>query len=216
MSTQVDFGFWVSIVSDKMVDGWVKKKYIPSRDVLLFSENGDDGEFKHGDIIHRLSMRDNDGKVLQGVDDAGEEYYLSEWVRSEDKSNELKALGYKSDDYERLVIDSKIYNRMRGQVGKWYDKIFDDVEKWLRKSGLMHISKGSIKTGFCVESNPDHEVVKNWGAPLAKKENKVIQMKEKFGRIVVYFMGLTEEEREKVDKFALDVEAKYDCTCDFI
>lgn len=205
MSTPITFGLWQSIVPDKMVDSWVEKKYIPNKDVLDFSKLLSDDPANHTlwGVLYRYSLRNADDFV-QSV----------KWV-PDTEIPKLESLGYEDDEISVILLDPKSYEEMREEVGKWYDEIFDYVEQWLFENNLLHISKGSLQTGFCVETDPKHDVVTGWGAPLAKENNKVIQMKEKFGRITVYFGGLTDSERKLVRQFSEDLEAKFDCETRF-
>lgn len=107
------------------------------------------------------------------------------------------------------------YEIMLKEIKKWYNEVFDYTEKWLKNNNFIKLKKGSFDGGFCVEENPNADVVKNWGAPLADDGNKVIQIKEKFGRVVVYFSRLTKQERVKINKFAKTVEKRFDCCTNF-
>ena len=202
MSKEAIFNGWVSIPSSKMIESWIKRRFITNAKILDFCEA--DANDKHGDIAQRLSLLDENGRLKD-----------FKWAKDKKEIKKYKKLGYRNDKKLIVLLDDKIYHIMRDEVNKWYDGIFNYVEEWLFKNGLLHIERGSLQTGFCVESDPNHEVVKNWGAPLGKKNNKVAQMKEKFGRVTVYFYGLTNEEDVKVRRFAKEVERKFDCVTDF-
>ncbi len=202
MAKEIVIGGWVSIVPNKMVQSWIKRKFITNAKILNFGETEIENE--HGDIIYRLSLLDEEGWTKE-----------SKWVKTKKEIRDLKKLGYKNNKHAMIIIVSKYYNIMRQEVSKWYQEVFDYIEEWLFRNGLLHLEKGSLQTGFCVESDPNHEVVKDWGAPLAKENNKVVQMKEKWGEVRIYFCGLTKEENNKVKKFAKEVEKKFDCRADF-
>lgn len=104
------------------------------------------------------------------------------------------------------------YNVMHDQVGKWYDEVMAYVTNWLKEKGFIKLVKGNFRGGFCATEHED-ETTKNWGAPLAAPDNRVIQIKEKFGQIRVYFTGLSAEEKVEVEKFRKHVEKKFDCSC---
>ena len=193
MSKEVSFGGWISIIPDKMIKSWIKSKYIPNSKVLFFSESG---KYQPGTILYRM-------------DNPKSKTWDGEWV-TKDKVKELKKKGW-IEGRKVITVKDADYRVMRVGVYNWYDKVFDYVEGWLFKNNLLHIQTGSLQTGFCVENDSDREVVKTWGAPLAKEGNKVVQMKEKFGQIRIYFCGLTDEEDVKVKQFAREVEKKFDC-----
>lgn len=203
MSRQVNFGGWIAIIPNKMVKSWLKRKFIKNPKILDFcSADSDD---KHNDVIHRFSLLDDKGCLRE-----------FKWCKNKKEMQECKKLGYKDEKHSVVLLDPKIYDAMREEVHKWYDNIFDYVEEWLFRNNLLHIEKGSLQTGFCVEFDPNHEVVKDWGAPLAKENNKVSQMKEKFGFVIVYFYSLTDSEEKMIEKFAKEVERKFDCKTRFI
>jgi len=189
MSREVVFGMWVSQIPEKMYQSWVSKGYIMpgSREFEPGKENGWNFVFD----IKQKRVNTNS---------------LSEKRRYEAMGGRLI--------YSRFIVKDKEYEKMQKEVGKWYDEVFDYVTKWLERNNLIHLKKGSFNGGFCAVSTED-ETTKGWGAPLAEKKNKIIQIKEKFGRIVVYTHSLTKEEREKLDKFAIHCEEKFDCTPDF-
>jgi len=202
MAKEILFGGWVSIVSNKMIKLWIKRKFILNDRVLCF--NGTEDNKKHGDILSRFSLCDDKGCVKN-----------YKWCKTKQEKQDCIKLNYKDDKHKIILLDSKIYNIMQQEVNKWYQEIFDYIEEWLLRNNLLHIEKGSLQTGFCVESDPNHEVVKNWGAPLGKENNKVVQMKEKFGEFRVYFYSLTDEEDRKINKFSKEVEKKFDCSTNF-
>ena len=205
MSQQISFSGWISQIPNQIVASWIKKEFIPDDKVLAFSRVGDeDNRGKHGDILRRMTLSDTKGYMKD-----------FKWVKTNREGIKYRNLGYEFDGVFVRLIDTKVYDKMHSMVSRWYRKVFDYVEAWLRETGLLQLKRGNIQTGFCVESDPDHEVVKKWNAPLADKGNKVVQVKEKFGRIVVYFGGLTKSDRKKVDMFAAEVALKFDCVPDF-
>ena len=183
---------WVSIIPDKMFDSWVKKGYI-NKTVKEIVE----GEEPWIDTVGYVLEKDSERKI---------EHSLAE-VRN------LKKQGWKVL-YKRNQVEGKTFKKMQNEVHNWYDKVFAFVNAWLKKENLIVLEKGSFNGGFCATDKED-DTTKNWGAPLAKPENKVIQIKEKFGRIVVYTGGLTKEEQVKLENFAKLVEKKFDCCADF-
>jgi len=202
MAKEIMFGGWVSIVPDKMLKSWIKRKFIPNDRVLCFGEDGN--KLNHGNIIHRFLLLNDEGYIED-----------HKWCKTKQEIKEFLKLGYKKDNCKVILLYSEIYNIMHKEVRGWYQQVFDYIEEWLLINNLLHIEKGNLQTGFCVESDPNHEVVKDWGAPLAKENNKVVQMKEKFGEFVVYFTGLTDKEDKLVKKFAKEVEKKFDCKTRF-
>ena len=111
-------------------------------------------------------------------------------------------------------VKEEDFNKMQDEVKKWYDEIFSYVTAWLTECGYIKLKKGSFNGGFCATSTED-DTTKGWGAPLAEEENKVIQIKEKFGRIVVYTYGLTVKQQADLAIFEKHVSEKYDCCADF-
>ena len=200
MSKQASFSGWVCVIPDKMIASWVKKKYLPSATELDFGEVEEGSGRNHWDLLHRMSLMDKKGCTKDFI-----------WAKTQQEINKYKKLKYKFDCLSVRLLDTEVYDIMRGEVHDWYKNVFDYVEKWLRNSDLLRLKKGDIQTGFCVETDPNHDVVKRWNAPLAMKGNKVVQVKEKFGRITVYFGGTTQEEWESIQKFAKGVEKKFDC-----
>lgn len=120
--------------------------------------------------------------------------------------------GWIKDDKQ---IKGKHTDKINKQVNEWYDKVFEYVRVWLIKNDYIKLKSGSFEGGFCVEDNPTAEVVLSWGAPLSAPGNKVMQIKEKFGEIVVYFCETTEKEDKEIEKFAKHVEKKFDCCTRF-
>ena len=140
---------------------------------------------------------------------------IGRWVKKKYIPNaEILNFGEFGDPRDNVpmeLLDTETYDAMRTEVIEWYDGILDYVEKWLIRNNLLKISKGDIRTQMCVETDPKSEAVKNWNAPLAKKGNKVAQVKEKFGLVTIYFRKTTQEEWDKIKKFAQKVEEKFDC-----
>jgi hypothetical protein len=134
------------------------------------------------------------------------------WVK-ESQVKEYKKKGYQ-DGRRVIILKQAHYNKMHEQVTKWYNEVFDYVTTWLEQNSMISLQKGSFSGGFCAVPVED-DTTKNWGAPLAKPYNKVCQIKEKFGRIVVYTYGLSKEEKNKLDKFEDDVSKMFDCCADF-
>jgi len=192
MSIEVVFHGWVNQIPNKMFSGWVKKAYIPEAARFLVS-----GGKK--ELGWSYTLKKDPGEIETCVKSV---------------MRRLTAQGFKIVRTS-YVVEEKIFAEMEKEVKRWYAEIFDYVETWLKEKGYMKIKKGSFRGGFCAESDPAKDVVKGWGAPLADEGNKVVQIKEKFGRIVVYFGGLTEEERAEINKFAKRVEKKFDCVTDF-
>ena len=103
---------------------------------------------------------------------------------------------------------------LQQETNKWYKEVFGYVEKWLKKHKFIDLKKGSFDGGFCATSTED-DTTEKWGAPLAGRRNKVVQIKKKFGRVTVYFGRLTPKERTKVNRFQKHLCAKYDCIACF-
>jgi hypothetical protein len=202
MSKEITTGGWVSVIPDQMYSKWVKKGWI-EKGYVHFGE-GDETRMGGKEIME---------KEIAGKADWPQTERQLAGSKSEVKR--LETLGFKRGR-KQFYVKPEYYEKMRNEIGAWYDVVFDYVNKWLETEKLACLERGSFNGGFCAETNPDHEVVKNWGAPLAKPENKVIQVKEKFGRIVVYFGGLTKEESTKVKKFSKHCEKKFDCCADFV
>ena len=192
MSKTVQMNMWMSIIPNKMFDSWVRKGYIPK-----LAKNIVEGEEPWINAYVNVLEKGSEQK----------------FEHSNTETKELVKKGWKML-YRRYNVDSPIFKKMKREVDNWYSKVFTHVNAWLKKEGLIVLEKGSFNGGFCATDKED-ESTKNWGAPLAKPENKIIQIKEKFGRIVVYTGGLTKEESVKLDKFAKLVEKKFDCCADF-
>jgi predicted AlkP superfamily phosphohydrolase/phosphomutase len=109
------------------------------------------------------------------------------------------------------IIPKDTYIIMQQEIGIWYKDVFTYIKKWLKKNKLMSLKRGTFDGGFCVEENEKSEVVKKWCAPVGTAQNRVCQIKEKFGEFRVYFTCLNKAERAKVDKFAILVAKKFDC-----
>lgn len=129
------------------------------------------------------------------------------WVK-----RKLIKRGIEDINIDNISEDS--YKIIQDEVDKWYKDVFHYVEEWLRKHKFIDLKKGSFSGGFCAEF-VENDVVTNWGAPLSGPKNKVTQIKEKFGRIVVYFSSLNKAEQDKIGRFEKFVERKFDCMADF-
>jgi hypothetical protein len=193
MSKQITMSMWTSIIPDKMYDKWVKNEWIPkgSNDFIPVED-------------------DHNPKWQYVLDKGGKRGSAC----SKSEKRRLNAQGWK-DVYTRYCVPDDIYEKMLKDVRKWYNKVFDYIEKWLIEENFVKIKKGSFRGGFCVEENPERDVVKEWGAPLADKGNKLIQLKEKFGRFTAYFGNLEEGDREKIGEFEQHCRNKFDCECWF-
>ena len=182
---------WINIIPTKMYNSWVKKKWIPARAYMITSNKED------ADTYAYQVRKDDDWK----------------WVSNLKELREHKADGWRLSK-KTYIVSEKNMLKIRQEVGKWYNKVFDYIYKWLNENDFIKLKSGSFSTGFCVESDPDREVVKDWGAPLANEGNKVVQVKEKFGQFRIYFMNLTEEDQKKIKIFEKNVKKKFDCeTC---
>lgn len=184
---------WHSIIPSKMYNKWVKDKWIVAgADDFISAEEKEKSCWRY--IMNKKDTRSFANSLSQ-----------------------KRRLEFQGFDCDRKVymVECKIYDKMKKEVNKWYDKVFDYVIKWLESKNYIKLKSGNFRTGFCAEVNPDHEVVKQWGAPLMEDDNKVAQIKEKFGEIVVYFMGLEKKDRTQINKFAKLVEKKFDCCTRF-
>jgi hypothetical protein len=191
MAKEISMGMWVSVIPDKMYDSWVKRGFIKKTATDFEDYSGK----KHGFV----SVMEKDG--VRRVLDCTLETKI------------LKDLGWKRI-YRRYRVKSDIYDIMRKEVGEWYDKVFLYVTAWFKEHGYIKLKKGGFSGGFCAVHKED-ETTKGWGAPLAETGNKVVQIKEKFGHIVVYLDSLSEANKKEIDKFAKHVEKKFDCRTRF-
>ena len=123
-------------------------------------------------------------------------------------------LGEENTEQKKTLVAKNIYDIMHQEVLEWYDEVFAYVTNWLTENNFIKLKSGSFSGGFCATTIPD-DTTKAWGAPLAKEDNKVVQIKEKFGRIVVYTCGLTVEEDIQLRAFEQFIMRKYDCEADF-
>jgi hypothetical protein len=201
MAKEIQFSMWVSIIPDRLYASWIKNKFIPKTTICDFVAT--DSLNDHGKIFYRFDKRTGD---LEKPD--------YKWVSSVEDRKILRKAGYKNTRKQMAVSTTK-YELMKDAVSIWYETVFDYVELWLKKHGYLNLKQGKIQSGFCTEPSADSETAKNWGAPVAAEGNKVSQMKEKFGRITVYFDGLTESERKKIKAFERAVEKKFDCVACF-
>ena len=199
---------WVSVIPTDMFNGWVKKKYV-GKDCVHLTSTVEKTPYSAWIMYKEINKKHVDEKT-------GKESYWttsdSKPARSKSESKRLVEQGFKKGHIVYYVPE-KQYKKMRNQVGVWYDKVFDYVTKWLTKNGYIKLKKGSFDGGFCAVTTED-QTTSGWGAPLAEEENKVVQIKEKFGDIRVYFTSLTKEESKQIKQFEKDVEKKFDCrTC---
>jgi len=116
-------------------------------------------------------------------------------------------------DYMRHIKEVD-FEKMHKEVKEWYNDVFKYVTAWLTESGYIKLKNGSFEGGFCAVPQEDN-TTKDWGAPLEEEGNKVIQIKEKFGRIVVYTGGLTVKQQADLAMFEKHVSEKFDCCADF-
>lgn len=204
MAKEIDMSGWVSIVPDKLIKSWIHNKFIPRTALRSFTET--DKREEHGKIVYRY----NDPKSMNN-----KPHYV--WVSSTDKKAIQVCIkhGFKKTRSQMFVHTDK-YNLMRDTISVWYESVFNYVEAWLKKHGYLNLKQGNIQSGFVTESNANSETAKGWGAPVAAPGNTVAQMKEKFGRITVYFSGCTLKERQKAEVFARRVEKKFDCCTCFV
>ncbi len=194
MSKEITMCQWHSVIPAKMYKKWVKNKWIPNR-YTNFTV-ADEGEKSHAqEILEFKGSR----KILSP---------------SCSMKKRLISLGWETVT-TRYVISQRRFYKMRDEVAKWYDKVFEYVTGWFKEHGYIKLKSGSFKGGFCAELDANRDVVKNWGAPLQAKGNKVVQIKEKFGYIVVYLDNLSVDQIKEIDAFAKKVEKKYDCQTRF-
>ena len=191
MSKTIVKEFWISIIPDKMYNSWLRKGYFPKGAVRFTYSDKDKPGWEY------LLQKDNQRKRASTY-----------------SMQKLKKEGWRTIS-RYYCVTSKCMKRMDKEIKKWYLKVFDYVIKFLEEKNYIKIKRGDFRTGFCAETNPKREVVTHWGAPLAKKGNKVIQVKEKFGRIVVYLDSLTSKERGEIIEFSLHIEKKFDCETSF-
>lgn len=198
MAKQVCFSGWISIIPDQMLKNWVKAGYIPNTKVLFFSELRPKEDSKAGEILYQMSN--------------GKDYH--DWEGKWVKKSEMPELEKKGWKITNIVIGVKNidYNTMKTQVNNWYDEVLEYITLWLTEKGYIKLQKGSFKGGFCATDQED-ETTKDWGAPLASPENKVVQIKEKFGQIRVYFTSLSDAEDKELNQFQKHLEKKFDCQC---
>jgi len=195
MSKTISFSGWVSQIPNAMFNKWVKNGWITKETTHIGCADKNETQ----GTKYRLS-KDGDWK----------------WVPSKSMVRRLTHEGWTDDEYTIQLVKEELYEKMRNETKKWYNSVFAYVKKWLNDNNFIHLKSGSFDGGFCVESNPNLEHIKNWGAPLADEGNKVIQIKEKFGRIVVYFSSTTPEETKKIEEFEKHVSKKFDCCADFL
>jgi len=201
MSKGIVLSGWCSIIPDKLYNSWVKKGWI-SRGIVHIS-CGDDGVYGVKDVLEKAIM--DEGTVA------------TTWKLSGSKSEtkRLQTQGFKKKRRQAYVTEEQ-YEAIRKDVHDWYDMVFNEVDIWLNKHGYIDLKQGSFDGGFCAETDGNRDVVKNWGAPLAGPKNKVAQIKEKFGRVTVYFNSLTTKERTQIKRFEKAFRKKYDCETSFV
>ena len=193
MAKQIQIDGWVSIVPSAMYDSWVAKKWI-KKGASAFSGTDNKSQLGYIRTLEKKGKRKH-ARTLR------ESRYLQDkkWVPV----------------HNTWIIKEEDLEKIHEEISTWYSGVFNYVETWLKEHKYIDLASGSFLGGFCAETDPEHEVVKKWGAPLANKMNKVAQIKEKFGYIVVYFNGLTDEEQKEIENFAKEVETKYDCLTRF-
>jgi hypothetical protein len=192
MSKQIVMHMWTSVIPDKMYESWIKRKMI-KRGADDFMESAGKNVGRFCDIFHM----DSTSKI----------------ALTKDESRRLRSEGWKHA-YTRFMVSSDTMEIMNKEVGEWYKDVFLYVEEWLKKNKFIDLRKGSFRGGFCAVEKED-DTTKGWGAPLAGSRNKVCQIKEKFGRITVYFNKLNKTEQTKINRFAKYVEKKFDCVTIF-
>jgi hypothetical protein len=199
MSKQIILDGWVSVIPNKMFNNWVKKKWIPKEAVYISSGK-------------KICSKD----ILAKQVSDGSAYMATQWKLSDSisETRRLIAQGFKKQRKQYYVTE-KAYTKIRKEIGKWYDDVFSYVGEWLKTNGYMDLQKGSFDGGFCAVTKED-ETTKKWGAPLAGPKNKIAQIKEKFGEIVVYFTSLSDKEEKQIKQFSKEVENKFDCITRFI
>jgi len=193
MPTRVDFGFWMSLPPTKMVKDWIKKKYLPSMECLSLTAT--DVQLKHGLLISRC--------------DKGPE---SKWVETRAEALDLCKHGY-TIERTQIYIHEEPYEKMLTEVNDWYDKVTEYVTAWFVKNKFINLKSGSFTSQFCVQ--PQDSEASKCGAPVAGENNKVDQIKEKFGQIIVYLKGTTPKEDAKIKRFEKAVEKRFDCAAYF-
>lgn len=194
MSKTIVLNMWCSIVPDTMYSSWVKRKFI-----------------KRGACHISEAKEELVGTYVDCLEKEGEKSWKNAYTSAETKA--LKADGWRLVYHTYCVNDMQM-STIHSEIQAWYKEVFAYVKKWLTDKKFISLKKGSFDGGFCATGRED-ETTKAWGAPLANEENKVCQIKEKFGYVTVYFTALTKEERAKVNAFAKHVEDKFDCACSF-
>jgi hypothetical protein len=184
---------WVSSIPDKMFNKWVKNGIVPN-DADIISEGKKGARSKY---IYHLQK---------------DELHKYPFCKSEKRR--LIAQGFEEKGKCWVLSGAKFY-KLKREVASWYDRVFTYITNWFTDEGFIDLKSGSFSGGFCAEEDPNNDAVKSWGAPLANEENRVAQIKEKFGDFVVYLYGTTEDEMKKITKFARKVEKKFDCMTRF-
>jgi len=202
MSKEIVLAGWVSVVPNKMFNGWVKKKWIPKDAVYISC--GEDDSFKSEDVLEKdEDMVDPKNPLIHWVSP------LRKFSSSKSETKRLEAQGFKKKR-KNYYVTEEAYEAIRDEVHAWYDLVFAYIDEWLIKNKFISLKKGSFGGGFCAVTNED-ETTNSWGAPLANDDNKVVQIKEKFGQFRVYLTSCTEKDYKKAKKFQRDIEKKFDC-----
>ena len=195
MSKEVVLDLWVSQVPTEMFDSWVKRRLLKKNSFYVGETSNPEHFYQYVDTYSKDGKRD--------------------WRESSEKTeiSELKKNGWKLV-YHTYCIPPEAMSIIQKESGLWYKEVFEYVENWLKKNKFIDLQEGSFRGGFCAVPEVT-EKAKEWGMPIARRKNKVVQIKEKFGRIVVYFGGLTPKERAKVNRFEKHVSRKFDAVCTF-
>lgn len=204
MAKQIMFDGWVSIIPNKMYDVWIKNKFIPKTTVSAFVA-ADDESNQHGQVWHRYTNMDP--AKIHGRD-------THAWVRGKADIHTYVKAGWTRTRTHMAVSQHK-YNLMKEMVSMLYDSMFSYAEMWLVDHGFLKLKSGDIHTSLCVLP-PGTQNCVSTHIPVACPKNKVSQMKEKFGRMTIYFTGLTAAERKKVKAFEKSFRKKFDCETCFV
>lgn len=122
MSKEIMLSGWVSVVPNKMVKEWIKKKYIPNNKILNFTES---------------NKKENDGIVFYRMDNSkGLSYSDYKWVKKEE-FDKYKKTGY-VNSRKTLMLSQEHYNLMNSEVREWYNEVFAYIEKWLKDNDFSY------------------------------------------------------------------------------
>ena len=198
MSKEVVMNMWCSQIPETMYNDWVTRK-------LIRKGAWDLGCTQNTEVI---------GKYVDIMGKDGPE--AGRWLSARNKEEvvKLRAKGYRVI-YHRFYVSEDTMDILQKESGEWYAEVFLYVENWLKKNDFISLKSGSFRGGFCAVEKEDRTTV-SYGAPLAHKKNKVGQIKEKFGRITVYFNALTPKERQRINRFESHVSKKFDCQTCFV